>query len=104
MLAACLPSHRGRPGARRPGTSSSSYFGGSLFTCRWYLLEARSIDGAIEDIRGTCLREFLFFFEGKPSWWCILIWSNCNSNIMMGTSLTYHEFVYGIMRLILRLV
>ena len=23
--------------------------------CRWYLLEARSIDGAIEDIRGTCL-------------------------------------------------
>ena len=72
--------------------------------CRWYLLEGRSTDGAIEDIGGTCLREFLFFFEGKPTWWCILIWSNCNSNIMMGINLTYHEFVYGITRLIVRLV
>ena len=23
--------------------------------CRWYLLEARSTDGAVEDIGGTCL-------------------------------------------------
>uniref|UniRef100_A0A453HLZ1 Uncharacterized protein n=1 Tax=Aegilops tauschii subsp. strangulata TaxID=200361 RepID=A0A453HLZ1_AEGTS len=43
MLAACLPSHRGRPGARRPGTSSSSYFGGSLFTCRSPLLPFQPI-------------------------------------------------------------
>ena len=25
---------------------------------------------------GTCFWEFFFFFEGKPSWWCILIWSD----------------------------